>query len=219
MSAPVQYAIGADVHCPDGTYGHLKRVVIEPQSARVTHLVIGGRDATDRLVPVDIVDETAGDAENIRLFRDTAAVAQLDAAEETEFLPGSEEHLGYEPGQWLTVPAAGLSGGGAVPMPLLLDAGAPHAVVHERVPGDEVQIRHGDRVEATDGEIGHVQGLLVDPRDHGTTHVLLKEGHLWGRKTVAIPINEVSWQGGTVTTRLSKAQLGELPPVRIDSRP
>ncbi|WP_329587088.1 PRC-barrel domain-containing protein [Kitasatospora sp. NBC_01250] len=215
----MQYAIGAEVHCPDGTYGQLKRVVIEPQSARVTHLVIGGRDATDRLVPVDIVDGTASDSENIRLFRDTAAVAQLAPAEETEYLAGADEQFGYEPGQWLVMPPAGLGGGGAVPMPLLPDSGAPHTVVRERVPGDEVQIRKDDRVVADDGEVGRVQGLLVDPRDQGVTHVLLKEGHLWGRKTVAIPIDDVSWQAGVVTTRLSKAQLADLPPVDIDSRP
>ena len=40
----------------------------------------------------------------------------------------------------------------------------------------------GDPVHALDGEIGRVQGLLVDPDDHRVTHVLLEEGHLWGRK-------------------------------------
>ncbi|MFI9275607.1 PRC-barrel domain-containing protein [Kitasatospora sp. NPDC052896] len=217
MHAPVQYEIGAEVHCPDDTYGHLKRVVIDPQVGRVTHLVVGGRDATDRLVPVDLVDERGGDPEHIRLFRDTAAVTQLDPAEETEYLPGDSEHLGYAPGQWLTVAPMGLSAGSALPFPVgpLPGEAEPRTAVHERVPVGEVQIRHGDRVEATDGEIGRVQGLLVEPQSHDVTHVILKEGHLWGRKTVAIPIGEVSWQGGKVRVRLSKAQLAELPPMDV----
>jgi len=31
-----------------------------------------------------------------------------------------------------------------------------------------------------DGEIGRVEGLLADPGGHRVTHVLLREGHLWG---------------------------------------
>ena len=46
-------------------------------------------------------------------------------------------------------------------------------------------------VHATDGEIGKVEGLVVEPAHGHVTHVLLQEGHLWGRKEVAIPIGAV----------------------------
>ncbi|MCX4744629.1 PRC-barrel domain-containing protein [Kitasatospora sp. NBC_01287] len=216
MTTTVPYAIGAEVHSQDDTYGELKRVVIDPLALRVTHLVVGGHHDEDRLVPVDLVDGQATDAEHIRLRCDSAAVRQLEPAEETEYLPGSSDQLGYQPEQLVTLPVYGMGVGGVGmipgPEPVQLE---PSTVVHERVPGDQVQIRHGDRVEATDGEIGRVQGLVVDPQDHGVTHVLLKEGHLWGRKTVAIPIGEVSWSAGSVTVRLSKAELAELPSVDV----
>jgi hypothetical protein len=53
----------------------------------------------------------------------------------------------------------------------------------------EVEIRRGDHVHASDGDIGRVHGLVIDPRNHRVTHVLLQEGDLWGRKQVAIPIS------------------------------
>ncbi len=76
-------------------------------------------------------------------------------------------------------------------------------------------IRRGANVEATDGNVGQVQGLVVDPQDHGVTHVLLQEGHLWGRKTVAVPIDVVAHVGGNVRVELTKAELGDLPPVDL----
>src|SRR6202044_2746028 len=64
-------------------------------------------------------------------------------------------------------------------------------ITEDVVPDGEVQFRRGDRVHAVDGEIGRVGGFLADSGDDRITHVLLQEGHLWGRKEVAIPISAV----------------------------
>ena len=48
------------------------------------------------------------------------------------------------------------------------------------------------------------------------THVLLQEGHLWGRKDVAIPISTVTRVADRIEVSLSKQQVQELPPVDID---
>ena len=45
----------------------------------------------------------------------------------------------------------------------------------------EAELIPGDPVHATDGEIGHVLGFIVDPADQRVTHVLLREGHLGAR--------------------------------------
>jgi hypothetical protein len=45
------------------------------------------------------------------------------------------------------------------------------------------------------------------------THVLLQEGHLWGRKKVAIPISAVTGVDAGIRLSLTKEQVGELPPV------
>jgi sporulation protein YlmC with PRC-barrel domain len=77
-------------------------------------------------------------------------------------------------------------------------------------------VRRGDHVQATDGDIGRIQGLVIDPRDHHVTHVLLQEGHLWGRRDVAIPIGNVTRVDDGIKLNLTKHQLEDLPPVDID---
>jgi hypothetical protein len=64
-----------------------------------------------------------------------------------------------------------------------------------------------------DGEIGEVQGFLVDPGDHHVTHVMLKEGHLWGRKEVAIPVSAVTGTTEGIQLNITKKQVEDLPPV------
>ena len=90
-----------------------------------------------------------------------------------------------------------------------------HLETSDTVPQGEVDVRRGDPVEATDGEIGRVQGLVIDRGSLHVTHVLLQEGHLWGRKEVAIPISVVTSTSGGIRLRLSKQEVKDLPPVDI----
>lgn len=79
-----------------------------------------------------------------------------------------------------------------------------------------MQVRRGEHVHATDGLIGRVQGLVVDPTDHRVTHVLLDEGHLRGAKQVAVPIGSVTRVDDGVKLELTKDQVRDLPPVELD---
>jgi hypothetical protein len=85
-------------------------------------------------------------------------------------------------------------------------------IVQEVVPAGETQVRPGEHVHALDGEIGLVQGLLVDPEDHRVTHVLLREGHLRGRKQVAIPVSAVTGIQDGIRLNITKQQVENLPP-------
>ena len=59
-------------------------------------------------------------------------------------------------------------------------------------------------------------GVECDPTDHRLTHVLLDEGHLWGKKTVAIPISAVTDVSDGVRLRITKDEVGDLPQVDLD---
>lgn len=93
---------------------------------------------------------------------------------------------------------------------------AVRSVVVDSLPLGDVEVRRGQPVHATDGTIGRVQGLVIDPRDHQVTHVLLQEGHLWGRKQVAIPISAVTTVTKGIRLALTKDQVQDLPPVDVD---
>lgn len=218
MSETAEFTIGAEVACQDGTCGDLRRVVVDPIKRALTHLVVEPRHRRNvgHLVPIDLVDTTA---KPIRLRCTMAQFEALEDAEETRFLPGASGQWGYGQGQMLSLPYFGLGMGGMGMGMGGVGRGmgsVPQAVTFDKVPVGEVEVRRGDHVLATDGRIGRVRGLVVDPSDHHVTHVLLDEGHLWGQKEVAIPISAVTGLDDGVRLNLSKDEVRDLPSVDID---
>jgi sporulation protein YlmC with PRC-barrel domain len=216
MAEETEFAIGARANCSDGFCGELSRIIVDPDARSVTHLVIEPkhRHELGRLVPLDLVAGTT--AGEIRLRCTLAEFADLDPAEENELVDDPEYASGY--GSSAAVHGYGDVGamgvGGSV-SGMGVSMGIPHrqrTFVEEVVPEGETQIRHGEHVHAADGEIGRVQGFLVDPRDQHVTHVLLQEGHLWGRKEIAIPISAVTEIDDGVRLNITKKQVEELPP-------
>jgi sporulation protein YlmC with PRC-barrel domain len=213
MAQTAEFVIGAEAGCTDGPCGQVTRVVIDPIARAVTHLVVEPkhRQGLGRLVPLSLV---SGGATQVRLACTLAEFQRLDSAEETQFVPGSEGYADYGPSQVLAWPYYGLRGEGTVPG--IAEAGPSVTVTRDALPPGQVAVRRGEPVHATDGPIGHVQGLVVDPRGHHVTHVLLQEGHLWGRKQVAIPVAEVSGTEDGIRLRISRDQVKDLPPVDIE---
>ncbi|HXT45829.1 MAG TPA: hypothetical protein VN748_17210 [Pseudonocardiaceae bacterium] len=162
-------------------------MIVDPIARTLTHLVVEPRHrrATGHLVPIDLV---ASAAKEIRLRCTTDEFDALTDAEQTQFLPGASGPWGYGQQQMLSWPYYGLGMGAGVGAGPGMGAGAgPEAITYDRVPVGEVEVRRGEHVHATDGAIGRVQGLIIDPSDHHVIHVLLDQGHLWGHQRVAIP--------------------------------
>ena len=217
MGETMQFPIGSDVSCTDGPCGALTRVVVDPIARVVTDLVVEPehRIGLARLVPLELVE--AG-GEKVLLGCSLAEFEQLERAEEMEYLSGLNAGLDYSPDATWTLPYYGLGGAGGLGLGSDLEAGAVNAlqpVIYDRVPLGEVDVRRGEPVQATDGSIGKVQGVVIDPRDHHMTHVLLQEGHLWGKKDVAIPITAVVDVTDGVRLSLSKDEVRDLPTVEI----
>ena len=212
----MEFAIGAEVSCSDGDCGKVSRVVVDPVARAVTHLVVEPkhRQGLGRLVPLDIIDATAGE---VRLSCTMAAFERLDSAEETQFIPGSSGYAAYGPEQVLSWPYYGLGGATGMTDGLGAEtAGVSQTVTYDKIPLGEVGVRRGEHVHATDGAIGRVQGLVIDPRDRHVTHVLLQEGHLWGRREVAIPISAVTNVEDGIQLSITKQDVQDLPPVHTD---
>jgi hypothetical protein len=215
VAAEAKFTIGARASCSDGSCGEVRRLIIDPATDMVTHLVIqpGHRREAGRLVPVHLVDTAAGE---IRLRCTLAQFDQLDPAEQLDIvegpLPSSDDFTGNSL-EFGTSDTAYAPVGGAAQ---LIGVGPTpehrRTVTEDVVPLGETEVGPGDRVHAVDGEIGRVQGFLVNPGDGGVTHVLLREGHLWGRKEVAIPISAVTGVDPEIRLNLTKEQVGGLPP-------
>ena len=216
MGDTTQFTIGTEVSGSDGPIGKLSRVIVDPVAEAVTHLAVEPEHRPDlgRLVPLDLVDTSAGE---IRLRCSKAEFGNLDPAEDTQIIPATEIYGGYGAGQIGYMPYYGLEGGGMAVPGVGLGAGAiePQVVATDSVPLGEVEIRRGDCVQATDGDIGRVQGLVMDPGSRHVTHVLLQEGHLWGKKEVAIPISAVASTRDGIQLTITKRQVQDLPAVDV----
>jgi hypothetical protein len=62
MAETVEFTIGAEASCSDGTCGEVTRVIVDPVAEAVTHLVVEPehRRGLGRLVPLGLIDATAG---------------------------------------------------------------------------------------------------------------------------------------------------------------
>ena len=211
MAEAEGFRIGAEASASDGVCGEVSRLVMDPVALTVTHLVIEPkhRRESGRLVPVHLVDTTTG---QIRLRCTTAEFDELDPAEEIDQVEGLDYGGGY--GQAEAVQGYGGMGGiGATGMGIGMGVGHnTPVVVQDVVPLGEVDVQRGESVHALDGEIGKVKGFLVDPDDNRVTHVLLQEGHLWGRKEVSIPISAVIGVDAGIRLNITKKQVEDLPP-------
>jgi len=214
MAEATEFTIGARANCSDGFCGEVTRIIIDPVAHTVTHLAIEPKHRGDRgrLVPLELVDTAAGE---IRLRCTIGEFDQLDPAEEVDLVEGADYgggHGGAESIQGYGG-VAGLGVGAASSGHLLGGSLGHHTpvVVEDAVPLGETELLPGEHVHALDGEIGQVQGFVVNPGDHQVTHVLLKEGHLWGRKEVAIPISAVTRIDEGIRLNMTKQQVEDLP--------
>ena len=211
-----EYILGAKASCSDGFCGEVSRTVFDPVARTVTHLVIQPRHrgALGRLVPLELVDPMAGE---IRLQCTIAEFEQLDPAEEVELV----EDAGYGGGYGSAASVQGYGnvgsmgvGGSVSGMGLGMSSRYPtRTVVSHAVPLGEAEVERDEHVHALDGEIGQVEGFVVSPADRRVTHVLLREGHMWGRKEVAIPVSAVVAVDEGIRLNITKKQVEDLPPL------
>ncbi|MGH3175424.1 MAG: PRC-barrel domain-containing protein, partial [Streptosporangiaceae bacterium] len=164
-------------------------------------------------VPLDLVEAATGE---IRLRCTLDEFGLLDPAEETELV---DRGYGGGYGQAEAVQSYGdvsaMAMGGSLPgvgVGMGVGYGSPLVVEHA-VPLGEIEVERHESVHAVDGHIGHVEGFVVDPADQKVTHVLLKEGHPWGRRQVAIPVSAVASVDAGIRLSITKQQVEDLPPL------
>ena len=205
----ITLVIGNDALGSDGYRGQVRAVVIDPAARTVTHIVVEpeGRRGLARLVPLDLVDAESG---QIRLRCTETEFMNLAAAEETlaEFTLGQPVPVQLLPPGWRGTGEPSADGGSI----LRIDEKETIDVV----PAGEVEEHGGDHVHATDGDTGQVRGFRIDSGGGALTHVLLREGHAWGRRDVAIPFDKVVGLDGGIRLSITRQQVRDLPPVNID---
>lgn len=210
----ITLVLGGDVRCADSSdvCGEVKSVVVDANTGNATHLVVEPkhRQGLARLVPLG---EIAGaDAGDIRLRDTEEEFRGLPAAEETvaELVPGYGEVQILPSGEgWRPADNQenAVDGGEYRQIGAMEDADLVPQLLG---PAEDEQEEHrGDRVHATDGDIGRLRALGIDRQTGQVTYVLLKE-HLWGRREVKIPSEDLSGFHGGIHLNITRQQVERL---------
>jgi sporulation protein YlmC with PRC-barrel domain len=202
----MEIPLNAQVECTDGVCGLSLAVIINPVIEQVTHLVVKGASSSDKeyIVPLYLVSAVLVDT--IQLRCNKAELEKMDPFVRTAFIQVKVPNLvGY---------SGGLYGmGGPYYLPYVKSETTVYEPVRsEQIPPGELTVRRGTRVKATDGYIGHVDEFVVNPENGRITHLVMREGHLWGKKDVIIPLSAMEkTDEETVFLNLDKRQVESLP--------
>lgn len=196
--------INVDVLCAGKACGRSTCLIINPVNERVTHLVVAEKafPSIEHLVPVDKI--LASSPSSIQLRCSQNDLSDMDTFEETDFIEAGQLEASFP----YSVPYE--------VWPYAMYEAMPIPFEHEHIPAGEVVIRRGTPVKAMDGEVGKVDEFLVDPENNNISHLILREGHLWGKKDVTIPVSEIDKiaEDG-VYLKLDKKTIETLPTVPV----
>ncbi|MGB3716535.1 MAG: DUF1269 domain-containing protein [Candidatus Promineifilaceae bacterium] len=201
----VEIPISAPVECTDGKVGISTHVIIDPTSRKITHIVVSNEEAIDArnwLVSIDLVSESTHDL--IRLSCTKDELASMDPFEDLHYVEVSHEEAGYPADAYYLSPFVS---------PLRTDY-VPVAV--ERIPQGELAVRRGALIEASDGYVGRLGEFLVDPESGEISHLILEEGHMWGKQEITIPLSAIDHSiENTIFLNLDKKEISYLPTIPL----
>jgi hypothetical protein len=111
---------------------------------------------------------------------------------------------------------------GASPYPDELQAGLQDAALRTAAghQSDDVHLRSGNEimryyVHASDGDIGHVQGLIVDEKSWAIRYIIVNTSNWWlGHEVIIAPewIDEVDWLDSKLSINLTRQSIKDSPP-------
>jgi hypothetical protein len=197
-------SINAKVCCLDGPCGQATRVILKPTSEEITHLVVSNEffQETEYLVSIDHVTES------------TPSQIQLDCSrEELENMPV------FDMVEFVVSDITGFTGNPYMMWPYYAPEGEHIELEKDHIPADELVIRRGAGVNSTEGRVGRVDEFLINPGNDHITHLVMREGHLWGQKEVTIPVSQVDhYKDNTVYLKLNKQEIEKLPSIPVRRR-
>jgi uncharacterized protein YrrD len=241
--------LGFAIEATDGALGHVRDVYFDDEAWVVRYLVVETGDwLSNRKVLVSpiSVDEPMWRSEKlpVRLTREQVrASPSIDTDK-----PVSRQHelsfggyYGY-PNYW---GSSGFWGEGYYPSRMYMGAGYGGAVAdHGAGPGGRRGMAYraaersdadphlrscnaviGYHIHATDGDVGHVQGMLVDEKSWAIRYLIVNTSNWWlGHQVLVAPewITDVSWMDRKVMIDLTRQAIRESPhwdPALLPDRP
>jgi uncharacterized protein YrrD len=186
---------GADIYSAEGEkLGTLERVILDPSTREVTHLVIGKGllFTTNKVVALDMVNPEVDD--NITLLSPKQDLEEFHDFEETDYVdmdPTDYPEQEVE-GAAFYYPPTNLSWGrtgmhGAYPaMPVYV------RTTRQNIPEGTIALEEGARVVSRDDQqVGNIEQVIVQGDDNRVSHFVVSEGFLFKERKL-IPVFWIS---------------------------
>lgn len=210
----MEIPLNARVECTDGICGQSIYVLIDPVFDRVSHFVVklDASPNVEYVVPVDLITKTI--ANTIRLSCDKAELVKMDPFIITTYIQETVPDRNFK------YPGVIYSAESYYYLPYVTSE--PTLKVpreHLQIPVGALAVKRGARVEATDGYVGTIAEFVVNPNTNHITHLVLREGHLWGKRDVIIPLSAMGEiRDDTVLLNMDKLQMEVLPSFLVNRR-
>ena len=212
--------LNGDVWCSDGLAGKVVRVVVNQARREVTDVVVRKHDlmGEDRVVPIEMIASSTSNAIRLSMTREElgampAYTYQIPPGQlEADMMMSDSMYYGGYSGMYYSPVYMNRD--------LMLEReyalNQPTEDVAHKIPEPpkEIAVEPGMDVEATDGHVGKVDQLLIDRETHRITHVVMREGHLWGKKVIPIPLTAIDQVlAPIIFLRLSRDEVAKLPEI------
>jgi uncharacterized protein YrrD len=197
--------LNAPIECQDGKHGgHVTGVIVHPETDELTYLIVK-TEGIERIVPVALIRDA--DPEAVRLGCSLARLHELQPLVGTEYVRSVVEH--FDVIQYYAYPEVEPRYQTEI-----------HAVKHENIPTNDLEIKRGMAIFARDGRVGRVDDVVVDPANDRITHIVLRQGHLWGAKEVVVGIEHIkSIEYDGIHLKATKAQVPQLQSSSVTASP
>lgn len=198
--------------CKDGEYGSVKELLIDPVKEKVTHIVLENKhNGLQVIIPLSDIDYSTDNVITVEKTGEEVDKYPKFILHEFINLPISESEYTY----WGADPTMTNS---YTMFPYVMHEGKPVVeVAKEAIPEGELKLKKGMVVKDFNGKhLGHIDELIVDSKSDFITHLVMRSGHAFGKREVAVPnIDILSFEKTSVILSITEEEIEKLPEVVI----
>jgi sporulation protein YlmC with PRC-barrel domain len=225
---------GYAIQATDGPIGHVKDFYFDDKAWVIRYLIIdtgtwlssrevlvspmalGQPNWSDEVLPASMTKEQVKNSPDIDTKKPVSRQHEIEYSNyyTYPYYWGGSGLWGGEMGPTMMLP--GHAGRHATPHPLR----TPAELAQERArAGDDPHLRSckavmGYHIHATDGDIGHVQSLLIDEETWAIRYLVVDTSNWWvGHKVLIVPqwVQDISWPNAQVSVNLSRQAIQDAP--------
>lgn len=190
----MQFTQGTKVLAMDGKkVGQVDRVVLNPKTNLVTHIVIhkGLVLPKDKVVPLNMIVDAKPDEVTLKVSSDR--IDSLEDFQEIHYILVNEDELQRNRPETLVAPPSLYAYPPYTDIPIVGYVEPPYvAQVEEHIPKGTVALMEGAKVISRDDKhIGNVQEVLTTKDSHRATHFVISKGLLLKEKKV-VPVGWIA---------------------------